>query len=134
MTQTLLKDRIFAGRDSAEAKVVALSQSAREAAAVARERVEHSYGNARSRVSALADDGRALVSDGAEVGSRAMASGRKVMDRALYSSRDLIAERPVTAVVVGLTAGVVLGFLANQLARQRKNARAADAEDAFIGG
>ena len=134
MMQMLLKDRISAGRDSAGAKVVALSQSAKEVAAAARGRVEKSYGSARNRVSSLAEDSRDLVSDGADVGNRAIASGRKAVDRALFSSRDLIAERPVTAVVVGVTAGVILGFLANHISRQRKDAHDVDAEDDFIGG
>ncbi|MEK6542166.1 MAG: hypothetical protein AABZ45_08620 [Pseudomonadota bacterium] len=116
----------------AQSNVDALSASARETAAAARARVGASYGEARERMAGLAQDGRAIASSSAEIGGRAVATGRKAMDKALLQSRDLIAERPVTAVVVGLAAGVVLGYLANRLTKTRRSEPQTD--DEFIGG
>jgi|CXWL01.1.fsa_nt_gi ElaB/YqjD/DUF883 family membrane-anchored ribosome-binding protein len=116
----------------AQSSVDALSASARETAAAARARVGASYGEARERMAGLAHDGRAIASSSAEISGRAVATGRKAMDKALVQSRDLIAERPITAVVIGLTAGVVLGYLANRLAKSRRTETQTD--DEFIGG
>ena len=117
---------------SAQSSVDALSHSARETAAAARTRIGATYGSARGRVAELAQDGRSIASTSAEISGKAIASGRKAMDKALVQSRDLIAERPVTAVVVGLTAGVVLGYLANRLTQARREKTEID-ED-FTGG
>lgn len=118
------KERMASGRDAARDGAAALSasmsESARETTTAARERLNAAYGSARDKFSDFAQD------------NRAVATGRKAVDRALLSSRDLIAERPVTAVVAGLAAGVVLGFLANHLTRSRRET--AEAEEEFIGG
>jgi ElaB/YqjD/DUF883 family membrane-anchored ribosome-binding protein len=113
------KSRLGEGRDTARAAVDALSHSAREAAETARARIGATYGNARSRVDALAEDGRDIAATGLELGSRAAARGKTVVDKAIFSSRGLVAERPLTAVAIGITAGVVLGFLANRLATSK---------------
>ncbi|MEQ1725915.1 MAG: hypothetical protein ABL882_08315 [Sphingopyxis sp.] len=116
----------------AQGGVETLSASARETAAAAGARIGASYGNARERLSDMARGGRSIAAGSAEISGRAVATGRKAMDRALVQSRDLIAERPVTAVVAGLAAGVVLGYLANRLAGARRTKSEADNE--FIGG
>lgn len=134
MTEPAFKDRLTHGRDIAQATIHNLSHSARQAAATAKGRIDATYGQARGRMTSIAADGRALAEDGAAMGQRAVASGRNALDRAALSSRDLIAERPVTAVVAGLAAGVVLGFLANRLAQHRAARAQSDADDEFIGG
>lgn len=122
------KDRIT----KAQGSVDALSVSARETAVAARTRIGETYGSARERLNDLAKDGRSIAADSAEIGGRAVATGRKAVDRALVQSRDLIAERPVAAVVIGLTAGVVLGYFANRLTQARR--AEAEAEEEFTGG
>ena len=117
MSELDWKSRIANGRDAAQATVDSLSASAREAAAAARSRIGSTYGVARERANDLGAEGRELASSGIEMSSKAAAKGRKAMDKALFSSRDLIAERPLTAVVVGIAAGTILGFLANRLTR-----------------
>lgn len=114
-----------AARDSARAAVETLSHSAREAAATARSRIGSTYGSARNRVDALAEDSRELAATGFETASRAAAKGKTAVDKAVFASRGLVAERPIAAIAIGVTAGVVLGFLANRLA----TASAAEPED-----
>ncbi|MEQ1688672.1 MAG: hypothetical protein ABL874_08870 [Sphingopyxis sp.] len=122
------KERMSGAQNSVEA----LSASARETAAAAQARISATYGTARGRMSDLAKGGRSIAAGGTEISGRAVASGRKAVGRALVQSRDLIAERPVTAVIIGLSAGVVLGYLANRLAGARR-ARA-ETDDEFTGG
>jgi ElaB/YqjD/DUF883 family membrane-anchored ribosome-binding protein len=122
------KSRIANGRETAQAAVDTLSTSAREAAATARARIGSTYGQARNRVNELSVDGRDLASTSLEIGSRAAKRSKSAVDKALFQSRDLIAERPLAAVAIGVTAGVVLGFLANRLAKTRVE-QADDADD-----
>lgn len=126
--------RIDDGRASAQAKITSLSSSAQEAAQAARARIGSTYGHARNRAVGFATDGRALAQDGAAIGAAVADKGRKAMDRAMLSSRGLIAERPVTAVIAGLAAGILVGFLANRAAENRKARRALDIDDEFVGG
>lgn len=105
-----------AARDTARAAVDTLSHGAREAAATARSRIGSTYGSARSRVDTLAEDGRDLAATGLETASRAAAKGKTAVDKAVFASRGLVAERPLAAIAIGITAGVVLGYLANRLA------------------
>lgn len=105
-----------AARDSARAAVDSLSHNAREAAATARSRIGSTYGSARSRVDTLADGGRDLAATSLDAASRAAAKGKTAVDKAVFASRGLVAERPIAAIAIGVTAGIVLGFLANRLA------------------
>lgn len=134
MTQAGWNERLAQGRAAAQTRVEALSASARDAAAVARARVGSTYSHARNRAATLASEGRALAGEGAAISSKAAKKGRTVVDRAMVHSRDLIAERPVSAVIIGLTAGVVLGFLADRIAHNRAAQRALEADDEFTGG
>jgi ElaB/YqjD/DUF883 family membrane-anchored ribosome-binding protein len=126
MSELNWKSRLATGRDAAKDTVDQLSASAREAAATAKTRINTTYGAARDRAGDLAEraqeltaDGRELAVTGMERGAKAAAKGRKAVDKAIFSTRDLVAERPLTAVAVGITAGIVLGFLANQLGKSR---------------
>ncbi len=101
------KDRIDSGRERASATVTALTGQARDAAAVARERISEAYGSAS----------RTIVDTGSDLGSKAVTRSRDAVDKAVYASRGLVAERPLTAIAIGLVAGVALGFFANQLVR-----------------
>lgn len=131
MSELNWKSRIADGRDAAQATVDSLSASAREAAAAARSRIGSTYGVARERANDLTAEGRELASSGIELSSKAAAKGRKAMDKALFSSRDLIAERPITAVVVGIAAGTILGFLANRLTRSAPPIAEEDDEELY---
>jgi len=115
-----IADGTDTARESAHAAIDTLSQSARDAAAVARARIEETYGQARARVADLNIDGKQIAASGAELAEKARVQGRKTLDKATLASRDLIAERPLAAVAVGITAGVLLGFLANRLVRPTK--------------
>lgn len=101
------------------ASIETLSASAREAAAAARVRIGETYGQARGKVVDIADSGRAIAQSGIAAGSRAAGQSRTALDKAVFSTRDLVAERPLTAVAAGIAAGIVLGFLANQLGKAR---------------
>ena len=134
------KSRIANGRDAAQATVEQLSASAREAAATARSRIGSTYGAARERAGDLAEragdltaDGRELAATGLERGAKVAAQGKKAVDKALFSTRDLVAERPLTSVAIGVTAGIVLGFLANRLGKPAA-APEAEVEDDEIYG
>lgn len=139
MSELNWKSRIASGRDAAKDTVDQISASAREAAATARSRINSTYGAARDRASDLAEragdltaEGRELAATGIERGAKVAAKGRKAVDKAIFSTRDLVAERPLTAVAVGITAGIVLGFLANQLSKSRTASEAeADDEDIY---
>ena len=134
------KSRIANGRDAAQATVEQLSASAREAAATARSRIGSTYGAARERAGDLAEragdltaDGRELAATGLERGAKVAAQGKKAVDKALFSTRDLVAERPLTSVAIGVTAGIVLGFLAHRLGKPAA-APEAEVEDDEIYG
>lgn len=136
MSDLNLKSRIANGRDAAKDAVGQLSASARETAATARSRIGSTYGAARERAGDLAEraqdltaEGRELAVTGIERGAQVAAKGRKAVDKAIFSTRDLVAERPLTAIAVGITAGVVLGFLANQLGKSRAAAVEVDEDD-----
>ncbi|MEQ1510521.1 MAG: hypothetical protein ABL909_09015 [Sphingopyxis sp.] len=122
------KDRIAKAQD----RVETLSTSARDTADAARARIGTTYSNARDRLTGLAQDSRSIAATSAEISGKAIASGRKTVDRAMVQSRDLIAERPIAAVAIGLTAGVVLGYFANRLAQSRR--AQSEADDEFTGG
>lgn len=107
----------------------ALSASAREAAAAARTRIGETYGQARGKVVDIAGSGREIAQSGLAAGTRAAERSRTAIDKAVFSTRDLVAERPLTAVAAGIAAGVVLGFLANQLAKSRHETDTIDESD-----
>lgn len=106
-----------------------LSASAREAAATARARIGETYGQARGKVVDIAGSGRDLAQSGVEAGTRAAERSRTAIDKAVFSTRDLVAERPLTAIAAGIAAGVVLGFLANQLAKTKQQDDEIDESD-----
>jgi ElaB/YqjD/DUF883 family membrane-anchored ribosome-binding protein len=110
------KSRIADRRDAAQAGIDALSDNAREAVATARNRIGSTYGAARQRADGLADSGRELARTGIATGTRLAAQGKDVAEKAAFNARGLIAERPLTAIAVGVAAGAVLGLLANRLA------------------
>ena len=110
------KSRISDGRDAAQAGVDALSSSAREAVATARNRIGSTYGAARNRADAIAESSRDLAKTGIEAGTRVATRSKAAADKAAFSARGLVAERPITAVAAAIAAGIVLGFLANRLA------------------
>lgn len=93
-----------------------LSASARETANAARRRVGTSYGAARDRAESLYEQGVDAAQPALAAGKRAATQARSSLDRAAFSSRELIAERPLAAIAIGVVAGVALGFLANRLA------------------
>ncbi len=103
-------------------KAGALSESAREAVLAARRRIGSTYGVASSRAAALTGDGAELARTGIAASSRAATRGLAAIDKASFSARGLVAERPITAVVIGIGAGIVLGFLADRLARANAGA------------
>lgn len=107
----------------------ALSASAREAAAAARTRIGETYGQARGKVVDIAGSGRDLAQSGVAAGSRAAERSRSAIDKVVFSTRDLVAERPLTAIAAGIAAGVVLGFLANQLSKPKQQDDEIDESD-----
>lgn len=111
------------------ASMESLSASAREAAATARARIGETYGQARGKVVDIAGSGRDLAQSGVEAGTRAAERSRTAIDKAVFSTRDLVAERPLTAIAAGIAAGVVLGFLANQLAKTKQQDDEIDESD-----
>lgn len=113
MSEQDWKGRLDSSRQAAQARMEALAEGARDVASSARGRLEATYAQAREQVSGLSADGR-------EIGSRISSRGRTIADRAIFESRGLIADRPLVAVAAGVVAGALLGFLANQLVRQRK--------------
>lgn len=110
------KSRLSDTRSVAQAGAEQLSASAREAVVSARNRIGSTYGVARQRADAMADSGIEIARTGIEASSRVAAKGMAAAEKAAFSARGLVAERPLTAVAIGITAGVVLGFLANRLA------------------
>lgn len=141
MSELNWKSRLANGRDAAKESVGQLSASARETAATARSRIGSTYGAARERAGDLAEraqdltaEGRELAVTGLERGALVAAKGRKAVDKAIFSTRDLVADRPLTAVAVGITAGIVLGFLANQLGKSRAAAETDEDDDDQIYG
>lgn len=128
------QDRIKAGGAALRTQTDQLSASAREAAEGAGARIDEVYGQVRGRVSDIAapprEQARRLVERGAhhasaiaetgrELGSKALRKSRAGIGRATFASRGLVAERPLTAVVVGIGAGIILGLLANRLITAR---------------
>jgi ElaB/YqjD/DUF883 family membrane-anchored ribosome-binding protein len=111
------------------ASMESLSASAREAAATARARIGETYGQARGKVVDIAGSGRDLAQSGVAAGTRAAERSRTAIDKAVFSTRDLVAERPLTAIAAGIAAGVVLGFLANQLGKPKQRDDEIDESD-----
>jgi ElaB/YqjD/DUF883 family membrane-anchored ribosome-binding protein len=114
-------DRIKTGRTTVASRASDISNSAREAAEGATDRIGEVYGNMRSRMSSAVtptkDRAGELFEAGAARAGKLAKDGRVHLDRAAIASRGLIAERPLTAVAIGIGAGLVLGFLANRLGR-----------------
>lgn len=108
-----------------------LTSGARDTAGEARQRMGQVYGQVRAKATDAAVNGRSLANDFADAGGQqaahVVATSRKAIDRATLASRGLIAERPITAVIAGIAAGAVLGFLANRLGKA--NGRPADDVD-----
>lgn len=128
------KDRARAGRETARTALEPLSNSAREAAQGASERIGDAYAHARGRAAGLISEGRdraddwaemgasqagALAVAGRDLGEEALRKGRKLAERAAVSSRSFVSDRPLTAVAAAIVGGVVLGALANRLAQSR---------------
>lgn len=141
MTDSSWKDRIERGRDILQGRSANLSANARAAAEGAGARIGEVYGQARSQVghgSAVARDraarlaeagverAGALTADARDLSADVLRRSRDTLDKAAIASRSLIAERPLTAVVIGIGAGLVLGALANRLARSRSQAAPAE--------
>jgi ElaB/YqjD/DUF883 family membrane-anchored ribosome-binding protein len=135
MTETSWRDRIDRGRDLLQGRTADLSASAQAAAEGAGVRIGKVYGQVRdqvgqstsatkARAANLAETGAARAShlgaEARELGGEALRRGRETLDRATLASRGLVAERPLTAVVLGIGAGIVLGVLANRLGRNRQ--------------
>lgn len=93
-----------------------LSASARDTAVAARRRVGAGYGAARDRAESLYEQGVDAAQPALAAGRRAATQARSTIDRAAFQSRELIAERPLAALAIGVVAGVALGYLANRLA------------------
>ena len=107
------------GRASATSAIDTASGAARGVAAETRQRITATYDDARDRAGTIADAGQALSSKGRELGTRAAKHGKRAVDTVLVESRGLIGERPLTAVVAGIAAGAIIGFLANRLGKPR---------------
>jgi ElaB/YqjD/DUF883 family membrane-anchored ribosome-binding protein len=121
-------DRLKTGRTAVTDRATELSASAREAADGASERIGSVYGQVRSTVGDVRhrvgdavgptrDRAGRIVELGTAQAGKLAKEGRQQLDRAAVASRGLIAERPLTAVVIGIGAGLVLGLLANRLGR-----------------
>ena len=110
-----------------------IGSGARDTADEARARIGQVYGQTRARAADVATNTRSVIDDLAETGgqqaAQLVATSRRAVGRATLASRGLIAERPLVAVLAGVTAGVVLGFLANRLARPSVDDAAADDAD-----
>ena len=138
------QDRIKAGGAALRTQSGHLSASAREAAEGAGARIGEVYGQVRGQVSdisapsreqaeRLADLGAhrasAIAETGRKLSSKALRNSRAGLDRAALASRGLVAERPLTAVVVGIGAGVILGLLANRLVTTRAQPETDEVDD-----
>lgn len=123
MAETSWRDRLDRGRTVLQRRSGDLSAGARAAAEGAGARIGEVYGHARSQAShtaaAARDRAGTLGADARELSGEALRRGRDTLDKAAVASRGLIAERPLTAVALGLGAGLILGVLANRLARSR---------------
>lgn len=134
MADTSWRDRIERGRTLLQNRGSDVSANARAAAEGAGARISGVYGQARAHVgeAAAATRGRAadlagkgaaragtLGADAREISAEALKRGRDTLGKAAIASRGLVAERPLTAVVVGIGAGILLGALANRLGRTR---------------
>jgi ElaB/YqjD/DUF883 family membrane-anchored ribosome-binding protein len=106
-----------------------LSASARETAAAARQRVGEGYSAARDRAETLYEQGVDAAQPALVAGKRAAAQARSTIDRAAFQSRELIAERPLAALAIGVVAGVALGYLANRLASGASTPSAPDDDE-----
>ncbi len=130
---------LYAAREQLSATGASLSEAARESANGAGVRMGAAYNKVRSQVAQATVEPRRRVHDllqggaanatsladsGLELSAHAFKQGRQALDRASVASRGLIAERPLTAVAIGITAGVVLGFLANRLSSLRSRSDA----------
>lgn len=100
MTDINWKDRLESQRDNAAETIASLAASARQ------------------KLEDINIDGRQIAQTGIERGAAVAKQGRKALDKAVFSSRGLIAERPLTAIAIGIVAGGILGVLANRLARR----------------
>jgi ElaB/YqjD/DUF883 family membrane-anchored ribosome-binding protein len=141
MTETSWQDRFERGRNLLQGRTAEFSANARAAAEGAGARIGKVYGQARGQVAqttqATRTRARHLAAAGAtrastlgadvrEFGSESLRRGRDTLDKAALASRSLVAERPLTAVVIGIGAGIVLGMLANRLAKSRTDASVDD--------
>ena len=149
MALTNWKSKIDDGRETLETVTSSASNSARDAVAAtrarvhdaydsARDRAQDAYDNVRERLSDYSHEGRALAQQwseqGAEAGRRALSKGKSAAHNARLQSQNLVAERPLLAVGIGIAAGVALGFLANQLVKQRAVHDEDEYDDEFTGG
>jgi ElaB/YqjD/DUF883 family membrane-anchored ribosome-binding protein len=116
-------ERLNKRRTAIADRAGALSAGAKEAAEGASERIGAVYGQVRGRVgdvvSPARDKAGKLLEAGTDQAERFAKEGRTQFDRATFASRGLIAERPLTAVGLGIAAGLVLGLLTNHLGKSR---------------
>ncbi len=110
-----LSDRFVKQRDAAASRAQQLSTDARDVAEAARRRIETTYGTVRERAGEWLDQGRDAASAGMSASATMAKRGRGAVDRAAVASRELVTDRPLAAVAMGIAAGVLLGFLANRL-------------------
>jgi ElaB/YqjD/DUF883 family membrane-anchored ribosome-binding protein len=123
-------DRLKTRRAAVADRADELSTSARQAAQGASERIGSVYGQVRSRVSdsvgPTRDRAERLIEAGTAQAGKLAKGSRDQIDRAAFASRGLIAERPLTAVAIGIGAGLVFGLLANRLGRSQPDATETD--------
>ena len=129
-----LTDRLIRGvgkqRDSAIAHAEYASNISRNAAAATRRGISTTYEAALDRADDLIDRGRETAALGVAATSRMATRSRSVVDRATFVSRELITDRPLAALAIGIGGGIVLGFLANRLGQAWADRRAeADVSD-----
>ena len=113
MTDINWKDRLENQRDTASATIASFKEGARK------------------KLDELGIDGRQIAQAGLERSSAVAKQSKKAIDKAVFSSRGLIAERPLTAIAVGVVSGVVLGLLANRVARKTADTTVPDEDDDY---
>ncbi len=88
---------------------------AADAAAIGRDRAADLAALGRDRAADLA---ASTTQQARKLGQKS----RKAADRAALASRDLVSDRPLTAVLIGIAAGAVIGAVANHLLSRQPEA------------
>ncbi len=78
--------------------------------------------SAKAQANRAIHDGRDLARSGLAGSEQLLRQGGVAMSNALATSRSFVARQPLTALAVGLAAGVVLGLAVRQLAAARQDA------------